>query len=177
MWQYLLHLWAAPPADVELACPPPAPGDPPDLNGFFDPLPVATAYQWAAVATALLVLAAVLACYLTDRRSLSRAFVRRWWVFLGVASVIGAVVPLAMLYFAVPQHALAGTCDTNPLPFAATYPLDLALSRSLAGLGWGGLAFGVFSFLLTRAAGWHPSSGGFFHNRGCPWPRINPFGA
>lgn len=177
MWEYLLHLWAAPPADVELTCPPPAPGDPPDLNGFFDPVPVATAYQWAAAATGLLVLAAVLACYLTDRRSLSRAFVRRWWVSLAIASVIGALVPLLMLYFAVPQHALAGTCDTNPLPFAATYPLGLALGRSLAGLVWGALAFAVFSFLLTRAAGWHPAAGGFFHNRGCPWPRINPFGA
>jgi hypothetical protein len=129
------------------------------------------------VATALLVMAAVLACYLTDRRSLSRAFVRRWWVALAVASIIGALVPLAVLYFAVPQHALAGTCDTNPLPFAAPFPLDVALGRALAGFAWSALAFALLSFLLTRAAGWHPASGGFFHNRGCPWPRVNPFGA
>jgi hypothetical protein len=90
---------------------------------------------------------------------------------------VGALVPLAMLYAVVPQHALAGTCETNPLPFAATFPLETALNRSLAGFFWSALAFGVFSFLLTRAAGWHPAAGGFFHNRGCPWPRINPFGA
>jgi hypothetical protein len=108
--QYLLHLWASPPANVALACPLPAPGEPPDLNGFFDPLPVATAYQWPALVTVLLVLLAVLACYLLDRRSLSRAFVRRWWKALSAASVIGALVPLAMLYLIVPQHALAGSC-------------------------------------------------------------------
>lgn len=177
MWQSVLHLWASPPANLPLACPPPAPGDPPAASGFFDPGPVAAAYQWTAAATALLVLLAVLACYLLDRRSLSRGFVRRWWLVLAAASVAGAVVPLVMLYAVVPLHALAGTCETNPLPFAAAYPGDLALSRALAGFVWSALAFGVFSFLLTRAAGWHPASGGFFHNRGCPWPRINPFGA
>lgn len=173
----MLHLWAPPPANVSLTCPPPAPGDPPALNGFFDPVPIEAAYQWTAVATAVLVLLAVLACYLLDRRSLSRAFVRRWWLVLAAASLVGALVPLMMLYAVVPQHALADSCETNPLPFAAAYPLGLALSRALAGLVWSALAFGVFSFLLTRAAGWHPASGGFFHNRGCPWPRINPFGA
>jgi hypothetical protein len=176
MWQSMLHLWAPPPTNVSLTCPPDASGDLLS-NGFFDPTPIAAAYHWAAVATAVLVLLAVLACYLLDRRSLSRAFVRRWWMVLAAASVIGALVPLLMLYVVVPQHALAGSCDTNPLPFDATYPLGLALNRALAGFVWSALAFGVFSFLLTRAAGWHPASGGFFHNRGCPWPRINPFGA
>lgn len=177
MWQYLLHLWASPPANVALTCPAPAPGESPDLYGVFDPVPVNTAYQWTAVVTALLVLLAVLACYLLYRSSLSRRFVRRWWVALLVTAVIGALVPLAMLYLAVPQHALAGTCETNPLPFPETFPLGLALNRALAGFFWSALAFLVFSLLLTRAAGWHPASGGFFHNRGCPWPRVNPFGA
>ncbi|WP_420128167.1 hypothetical protein [Longimicrobium sp.] len=177
MWQSLLHLWASPPANVKLTCPLPAPGDPPDLNGFFDPAPVNAAYGWTALATGLLVLLAVLACYLLDRRSLSRAFVLRWWLVLAIASVVGALVPLVMLYVVVPQHALVRTCDTFPLAFSETYPVGLALSRALAGLVWSALAFGVFSFVLTRATGWHPASGGFFHNRGCPWPRINPFGA
>jgi hypothetical protein len=177
MWQFLLHLWSPPPANVYLECPPPAPGEAFDPAGFFDPASVAAAYQWTALATALLVVLAVLACYLLDQRSLSRAFVRRWWIVLATASVIGALVPLAMLYFVVPQHALQGTCETNPLPFAAVFPLGLALNRALAGFAWSALAFGVVSFLLTRAAGWHPASGGFFHNRGCPWPRFNPFGA
>jgi hypothetical protein len=177
MWQFPLHLWSPPPANVPLVCPLPAPGEPADLNGFFDPAPIATAYQWTVAVTALLVLAAVLACYLLDRRSLSRSFVRRWWIVLAATSVIGALVPLAMLYLAVPQHALVNSCETNPLPFAATFPLGLALNRALAGLAWSAAAFIIVSFLLTRAAGWHPAAGGFFHNRGCPWPRINPFGA
>lgn len=172
----MLHLWAPPPTDVPLTCPPDAAVEVAS-TGFIDPGPIEAAYQWSAAVTVLLVLLAVLACYLLYRSSLSRAFVRRWWLVLGIASVIGALVPLAMLYLAVPQHALAGSCETNPLPFTATYPLGLALNRALAGFVWSALAFGVFSFLLTRAAGWHPASGGFFHNRGCPWPRINPFGA
>lgn len=146
-------------------------------NGFFDPAPVVAAYQWTALATGLLVLAAVLACYLLDRRSLSRRFVWRWWAVLGAASVAGALVPLVMLYLIVPQQALAGTCETNPLAFIETFPLADALNRALAGFVWSALAFVLLSLLLTRAAGWHPAAGGFFHNRGCPWPRINPFGA
>lgn len=177
MWQSVLHLWASPPDDVALTCPPPLPDQLWDPNGIFDPAPVAAAYQWAALATGVLVLAAVLACYLLDRRSLSRRFVWRWWTVLGAASVAGALVPLAMLFLVVPQHARAGTCDTNPLAFDATFPLDVALNRALAGFVWSALAFVLLSLLLTRAAGWHPAAGGFFHNRGCPWPRINPFGA
>ena len=176
MWQSVLHLWASPPENVSLACPPFPTGEAVP-NGFFDPTPVAAAYQWAALATGVLVLLAVLACYLLDRRSLSRRFVWRWWTVLGASSVLGALVPLAMLYLVVPQHALAGTCATNPLPFPATFPLGLALNRALAGFVWSALAFVLLSLLLTRAAGWHPAAGGFFHNRGCPLPRINPFGA
>ena len=176
MWEFVLHLWASPPVNVRLPCPPSAPGVPLAV-GVFDPGPVTSAYQWTALATALLVLLAVLACYLLDRRSLSRAFVQRWWVVLAAVSVLGALVPLAMLYVLVPQHALAGTCDTNPTQFAMTFPAAIALNRALAGFFWSALAFGTCSFLLTRAVGWHPASGGFFHNRGCPWPRINPFGA
>lgn len=177
MWQSVLHLWASPPNDVRLDCPPPVPGDSPDLIGFFDPAPVAAAYQWTALATGLLVLAAVLACYLLDQRSLSRRFVWRWWAVLGAASAVGALVPLVMLYLVVPQHASLGTCTTYPLPFVGTYPLGLALNRALAGFVWSALAFVLLSLLLTRAAGWHPAAGGLFHNRGCPFPRINPFGA
>ncbi|HYW14064.1 MAG TPA: hypothetical protein VE871_19015 [Longimicrobium sp.] len=177
MWQSVLHLWASPPADVVLICPLPIPGDPRDFSGFFDRGPVATAYQWTALATGLLVLAAVLACYLLDRRSLSRRFVWRWWTVLGAASVAGALVPLMMLYLVVSQHASAGTCTTNVLPFPEMFPVAVALNRALAGFVWSALAFVLFSLLLTRAAGWHPAAGGFFHNRGCPWPRINPFGA
>lgn len=177
MWQSVLHLWASPPVNVPLVCPPPVPGQPVAVGGFFDPAPVAAAYQWTAIATTVLVLLAVLACYLLDRRSLSRAFVQRWWMMLIITSILGAIVPLVMLFGIVPQHAFAGSCETNPLAFGADYPAALALSRAAAGLVWSALAFAVFSFLLTRAAGWHPASGGVFHNRGCPWPRINPFGA
>ncbi|HEX8394031.1 MAG TPA: hypothetical protein VF665_16940 [Longimicrobium sp.] len=177
MWQYVVYLWAVPPADVLLACPLPAPGEAPDPYGVFDPSAVAAAYQWAVAASVLVALAAVLACYLLDRESLSRAFVRRWWSWLAGTAVAGALVPLLMLYVVVPQHALAGTCDTNADAFAATFPLALALNRAAAGMVWTGLAFAAFSLLLTRAAGWHPASGGLFHNRGCPWPRVNPFGA
>lgn len=177
MWQYLLHLWAVPPAVVSLTCPLPAPGDTPDLNGFFDQTAIQAAYHWSAAASGLLVLALVLACYLLDRESLSRAFVHRWWASMGIAAFAGAAIPLVMLYAVIPQHAMADTCTTFLLPFRETYPIAHALNRALAGMVWAALAFAAVSLLLTRAAGWHPAAGGLFHNRGCPWPRINPFGA
>jgi hypothetical protein len=176
MWQYLLHLWSPPPANVSLTCPAPAPGEPPDLNGFFDPAPVAAAYQWIVYASVAAVLLGVLLCYLLSRSSLNRDFVRRWYGFLIGTMVAGALIPVLVLYL-VPQHALAGTCETNPLAFAARLPGALMVSRASAGLVWCGLAFILASLLFTFAAGRHPASGGFFHNRGCPWPRWNPFGA
>ncbi len=176
MWQYLLHLWSPPPANVPLTCPAPAPGEPPDLNGFFDPAPVAAAYQWIVYASVAAVLLGVLLCYLLSRSSLNQGFVRRWYAFLVGTMVAGALIPVLMLAL-TPQHALAGTCETNPLPFDASLPGALMLSRASAGLVWCGLAFVLVSLVFTFAAGRHPASGGFFHNRGCPWPRWNPFGA
>src|SRR5688500_8860298 len=98
MWQYLLHLWSPPPANVPLTCPAPAPGEPPDLNGFFDPAPVAAAYQWIVYASVAAVLLGVLLCYLLSRSSLNREFVRRWYGFLIGTMVAGALIPVLVLY-------------------------------------------------------------------------------
>lgn len=176
MWQYLQHLWSPPPANVQLACPPPAPGEAPDLNGFFDPGPVAAAYSWIFWASLGAVLLSILLCYLVYSSSLSRGFVRRWYWFLIGTMVAGALIPVLVMYL-TPQHALAGSCETNPLPFAAELPGVLMVARAGAGLVWAGLAFALGSLLFTRIAGRHPASRGFYHNRGCPWPRWNPFGA
>jgi hypothetical protein len=176
MWQSLLHLWSPPPANLRLACPLPAPGEPVDPVGFFNPGPVAAAYGWVVWGSLGAVLLAVLLCYLTYGSSLNTGFVRRWYAFLLAAALAGALVPVLVLTLA-PQHALADTCDTNPLPFRAELPDALLVERAGAGLVWAALAFCLGSLLLTRIAGWHPASRGLFHNRGCPWPRWNPFGA
>lgn len=176
MWQSLLHLWAPVPVNVLLTCPPAPPGAPAVGPGFLDPAPIATAYQWTAIVSGVAVLAAVLLCYLLARSSLNRGFVTRWYGFMGASMVAGAVIPVAVLLL-MPQHALAGTCETNPLEFAAHLPAAVILARAAAGFAWGGLVFVLTSLVFTFAAGRHPASRGFFHHRGCPWPRWNPFGA
>jgi hypothetical protein len=176
MWQYLQHLWSPPPANVPLACPPPAPGEAPDLNGFFDPGPVAAAYSWIFWASLAAVLLSILLCYLAYSSSLSRGFVRRWYGFLIGTMLACALIPVLVMYL-TPQYALAGSCETNPLPFAADLPGSLMFMRATAGFVWALFAFVLFSWIFTFVAGRHPASGGFFHNRGCPWPRRNPIGA
>jgi hypothetical protein len=176
MWQYLMHLWAPPPAALPLICPAPAPGEPADPGGFFDPAPLSAAYDWIFTATAAGVLLMVLVCYLAAPASLSLHFVRRWYGFWIGTALLGALVPLVVLLL-MPQHALAGSCETNPLPFAAALSLSQMLPRITAGLAWAFLAFPLLSRILTWVAGRHPASRGFFHNRGCPWPRWNPLGA
>ena len=69
------------------------------------------------------------------------------------------------------DSALAGSCVTNPNPFPVTLPWSEILERGASGAVWSLLAFVVLSLLLTRTIGWLPQGGGFFHNRGCPWPR------
>lgn len=176
MWQYLLHLWAPPPANVALTCPAPPPGESPDPAGFFDPAGIQAAYDWIAISSVGAVLLLVLLCYLLGSSSLNRGFVRKWYGFWVAACLAGFLIPL-VIFFLVPQHALAGTCETNPLPFREYLLFAQMLPRATAGFVWCMVVFPLASLLLTAVAGWHPASRGFFHNRGCPWPRWNPFGA
>jgi hypothetical protein len=53
-------------------------------------------------------------------------------------------------------------------------PASLLMDRMFAGLVWGALAFLLLSLLATRVLGLSRLAGGFFHYRGCPWPRWNP---
>jgi hypothetical protein len=174
MWKYLLHLWAKPPLDLPLTCPAPAAGQPPDLSGAFDPDSVVAAFQNVSIVSALIVLLLVLACYQMTRSSLGRTFVIRWWVFVGFAAGLCALAAFALLTLA-PTRALEGSCDTNPTAFVAALPGSIVLARSIAGLVWAFPAFAIMSLILTQTAGRFPSlRNGFFHNRGCPWPRFLP---
>lgn len=173
MFDYLLHLWAPPPTDLQLICPPPPPGDPPDLAGFFDPSTVATAYSAAGLASGVVVLLLAFVCFQFTSYTTGPRFTKRYVLFWLVCGVLCFLVPLAILR-AAETLALAGTCDTNPEPFAQALPWNVIIGRGVAGLVWGALMFFVVTLLLTRTAGRFPWSGGFFHNRGTPWPRLVP---
>lgn len=173
MLQSLLHPWT-PPLSVPLTCPAPAPGEPIDPTGFFDPDSLVGPFHLAGIVWLVTVLALVLACYLTATASLNRGFVMKWYVYWGVAIVLGTLIPLVVLSLA-PLHAAAETCATNSLPFAASLAFNQILPVMEGSALWALVAFPLVSWALTRAAGWHPASGGFFHYRGCPWPRWNPF--
>ena len=174
MQSYWLVPWAPPPGDLNVACPPPPPGEVAVPFGAFDPQSVAAAYAAAGSVNIVTVLLLVFACYLLASGSTSPRFSRRWSVFLGLSVAISSLATLLVLRL-WPAHALAGTCQTNPAPFAQTLPWDAIILRSIAGLYWGALLFLLFSLLLTRLAGRWPSAGGFFHYRGTPWPRFAPF--
>lgn len=175
MPNYLLHLWSVPPADLPLTCPPPPPGEPADPTGFFDPATVHGAYSAAGWASLLLVLALVCLCYLWTSGSLGPRFMRRWVLFLALsgAAALGVAVLVLRTW---PTRALAGSCETNPEPFLAALPWSEVLGRGLAGAVWGVLVFALLSLVLTRTAGLFPWSRGLFHHRGCPYPRLSPFG-
>jgi hypothetical protein len=53
-------------------------------------------------------------------------------------------------------------------------PWDIVVDRALSGILWGVVLFVVLSLILTRLVGKSSWSGGFFHNRGVPYPRILP---
>jgi hypothetical protein len=168
---FLINLLGFAPGNVSLACPPPAPGDTPDPTGFYDPASVATAYHAAGWATFGLVVLLVVLCYVWNSTSLGSPFVRRWWTF-GVLSVVVSAVVGALVVALWPTRALAGSCETLPTAFLKHLPLGLVLSRGVAGLLWGLVLFPVVSLVLARTVGYLPAAGnGFFHNRGCPYPR------
>ncbi|HEY0152210.1 MAG TPA: hypothetical protein VGB92_09445 [Longimicrobium sp.] len=173
MLLWLLHLWALPPVGARLDCPPPRAGDPADPGGLYNAAEIAARWQLMAAVSIALVMALLLGCYLLPRASLNRGFVLRWWGALGLAGVLCLFVPLAVGQFS-PVHARAGSCSTRPAAFPVEIPLDLLLPRMVAGLFWGALAFAAVSLLATRLLGRWPGTGGFFHYRGCPWPRWIP---
>lgn len=173
MLLWLFHLWALPPVGARLECPPPQAGDPADPSGLYNAAEVAARWQMMAAVSIALVVALLLGCYLLPRASLNRGFVLRWWGAWGLAGGLCFFVPLAVGQLSS-VHARAGSCSTRPAAFPVEIPFDLLLPRMLAGLVWGLLAFAVISLLATRLMGRWPGTGGFFHYRGCPWPRWNP---
>lgn len=173
MLLWLLHLWAQPPVAAHLECPPPRAGDPPDPGGLYNAAEIAARWQMMAGVSIAVVVALLLGCYLIPRASLNRGFVVRWWVTLAVSGVLCLLVPLAVGMHS-PVHARAGSCSTRPAAFPVDLPFDLLLPRMLAGLVWGLLAFAAASLLATWLLGRWSGAGGFFHYRGCPWPRWNP---
>ena len=174
MWQFLLHLWQAAPADLPLVCPDPAAGQPADPQGFYDFASIAPAFHLAAIASAFVVVFVVVVCYQFTRTSLGERFVKRWWVSVIASGLLClGVVWLSLATF--PTTALAGSCSTNPGAFPIALPTSLVISRAMAGLVWGLVAFALLSSAATAVLGRFPHrSNGFFHHRGCPLPRFLP---
>lgn len=174
MLQAVIHLWQSAPASLPLVCPPPAAGQPPDPQGFYDYSTVAAAFSTTAWASAIIVIGTVTWCYALARGSLGRSFVGRWWLLLVLTGVMCFGAAWLILARA-PTTALAGSCTTDPDAFPVALPGALILGRSLVALVWGPLAYIVLSLIATATVGRfaHPGNG-FFHNRGCPAPRFLP---
>jgi hypothetical protein len=173
--QSIVYVWKVT-HNVTIVCPAGVPGTSSAANGFIDASSLAAAYRANAAVWAAVLLALVLACYLTAPASLNRGFVAKWWMYWAGAVLLGALVPLGVLSLA-PLHALRGSCATRPGAFPVQLTFGQILPSMEAWAFWAFWAFPLVSLLLTRLAGWHPASGGFFHYRGCPWPRWNPFAA
>ena len=170
---FLIDLWAVP-HDIPLACPPPPAGQPSDPSGFYDLTTVSSAFSAAGLASFVSVLIMLIVIYQFTRVSLGPRFVWRWWIGLIVTALLCGVVT-ALILQAAPTTALAGSCETSPDAFLIRLPTDVILDRSLAGAVWGLVAFTLFSLVATATLGRVPATrNGFFHNRGCPWPRFVP---
>lgn len=175
MWQFLLHLWESPPVDLRLTCPAPATGQSANAQGFYDYTSVAATFNLAAIVSVIVVLLGVVICYQWTRGSLGGRFVKRWWIALALTGVFCFVAAWSVLA-TFPTTALANSCASNPDAFAARLPTALILNRAFAGLVWGWTAYVLLSLVATATIGrlLPHRSNGFFHYRGCPWPRVLP---
>lgn len=173
MWEFLLHLWAGPPVDAIIPCPAPIPGEPIDPGGLYDAAELTAVWGYMAAASAAAVLLALLVCYLAAGGSLRRSFVLRWYGTLAGVIAACALLPL-LIGKVIDVQSRGGSCTTRVATFAVDIPLDLLWQRMFAGALWGGIAFVLLSLVFTQLLGRTPAAGGFFHHRGCPWPRFNP---
>lgn len=167
---YLWHLWGAPRGDVPLICPV-VEGMPIDPNGVFDSNTVANALALTGRFSLAVVVILVLFCYLATPYSTGPWFTRRWARFTGASAVLAFLVPLIVMLLAK-TRAAPGTCETDLSAFQVQMPIDVILVRASAGLLWGPIVFVIASLILTQTVGRFNWGGGFFHNRGCPWPRL-----
>jgi hypothetical protein len=170
---WLLHLWAHPPIGAVVPCPPPLPGNPPSPGGLYDPAHLTSFWNSITLFSFIAVLLLVVLCYQLPRSSLGPRFVRGWWIIFAFAGVAGATVP-ALMGIGRQITVRAGSCSTHPSAFLADLPYNLMFDRIFAGAIWGMLTFVVLSLIATRLLGMSRHAGGFFHYRGCPWPRWNP---
>jgi hypothetical protein len=173
MWPYLLNLWALPPVDAHLDCPAPRAGELPDPFGLYNAAQVTGVWRTVGIASLAATVVLLLACYLLPRASLSPRFVRSWYGWLAATMAFCFAVPFVVSRL-TPVAARPGSCTTRPSAFLTHLPFDVVFPRMLAGLVWGLLAFTLFSLIATRLLARGPVAGGFFHYRGCPWPRWNP---
>jgi hypothetical protein len=159
---------------VQVTCPPPAQGQTSNAQGDYDPLSVAHAVHASGTAWLVCTAIVVIACYNWTRLTMSPRFVKRWWLFVGVAAVAGGAVVAAVLRL-WPTKADANACQSDPRAFPAPLPADFVWAQGVAGFLYGILLFGLLSILFTWAFGRFAYVGnGFFHNRGCPIPRALP---
>jgi hypothetical protein len=170
---WLLHFWAQPPTGAVVPCPPPREGEPPDPGGLYDPSQLVALWDVIAIVSFVTVVVLVFACYLLPRTSLGPRFVRLWWFALVAAGAAGALVPL-VLGLTTQINVRAGSCSTRPAAFPVDLPVGLLMDRMIAGTLWGVIAFVFVSLFATKVLGLSRFAGGFFHHRGCPWPRWNP---
>lgn len=173
MWRYLLHLWALPPLSARLECPAPRAGEAADPGGLYNAVQVMGVWRTIAISSIAVTLVIVLLCYLMPRASLSARFVKGWYACLAATAAFCFLVPYVVNAL-TPVTARSGSCTTRPAAFLVHLPFDLVFPRMLAGVVWGVLAFTLLSLLFTRVLARWPAAGGFFHYRGCPWPRWNP---
>jgi hypothetical protein len=141
--------------------------------GFFDDSSVHDAYSLASAASAGVVVAAVIVCYLLTRKTMGPAFKVRWIVFLFAAGLLSGAAAFLVLQ-AASTHALAGSCESDPSPFLVGLPTGRIVLRAIAAIVWGWLAYVLFAWLCTISFGrWAGLHNGFFHNRGWPpWSRA-----
>lgn len=160
------------PDQLTLSCPPAAQGQSTNPTGDYDVQTVASAVHAAASAWITVLTLLVVVCYQWRRGSLGPAFVKRWWGFAVASMVVGAGVVYGALGF-WPTSALANSCQSDPRAFPTRLPGDFVAGQTLSAFLLGLLLFVALSVVLTLTIGRIPRLGnGFFHNRGCPLPRI-----
>lgn len=173
MWDYLLHLWAIPPATLTLACPPAAPGQTTNATGSFDERTIRAAYTIVSAESFAIVLLFVLACYLFTRASTGRRFTQQWLACWAGAVALATLAAWLKLHYAPDTTAEVQTCESNPAAFPVPLPGGFVVARTAAAFVWAGLVYPLLSLLLTQTVGRVPGlHTGFFHNRGTPWPRL-----
>ncbi len=172
MLEFLRNLLGSVPSDIAVVCPDTG------ATGYIATQDLIRAWNLTVVVSMIAVAFLVVWCYSATKTTTGPQFSVRWLWTAVAASGLSAVVTFVILKaypFTIDQATCGNGAEVLGQVSRQALPGDYFFPAIAVRFVWGIFAFVALSSALTATIGRRPWAGGFFHNRGVPFPKFLPF--